>query len=114
MGRAAGRAMAGDTARYTHLPSFYSDLFELGYEAIGELDPRGESVADWKDRFREGVVYYLAAGRVRGVLLWNTWNKVEAARALIAQPGPFRAADLVGRLSSSVSATTAERVTANT
>jgi 3-phenylpropionate/trans-cinnamate dioxygenase ferredoxin reductase component len=114
MGRAAGRAMAGDTAPYTHLPSFYSDFFELGYEAIGELDPSGESVADWKDRFREGVVYYLAAGRVRGVLLWNTWNKVEAARALIAQPGPFRAADLVGRLSSSEPAPTAERVTANT
>ncbi|MFY9551853.1 MAG: FAD-dependent oxidoreductase [Thermoanaerobaculia bacterium] len=100
MGRAAGRSMAGDTAPYTHLPSFYSDLFDLGYEAIGELDPRGETVADWKKPFREGVVYYLTAGRVRGVLLWNTWNQVEAARALIAQPGPFRAADLLGRLPS--------------
>ena len=98
MGRAAGRAMAGDTAPYTHLPSFYSDLFDLGYEAVGELDPRGELVADWKEPFREGVVYYLAAGRVRGVLLWNTWNQVDAARRLIAEPGPFRAVDLAGRL----------------
>jgi NADPH-dependent 2,4-dienoyl-CoA reductase/sulfur reductase-like enzyme len=100
MGRAAGRAMAGDTAPYAHLPSFYSDLFDLGYEAVGELDPRGELVADWKEPFREGVVYYLAAGRVRGVLLWNTWDQVEAARKLIAEPGPFRAADLAGRLAS--------------
>ncbi len=100
MGRAAGRAMAGDTAPYTHLPFFYSDLFDLGYEAVGELDPRGEVVADWKVPFREGVVYYLAAGRVRGVLLWNTWGQVDLARALIAEPGPFRAADLVGRLAS--------------
>ena len=90
--------MAGDPSPYTHLPFFYSDLFDLGYEAVGELDPRGESVADWKDAFREGVIYYLSAGRVRGVLLWNTWGQVEAARALIAQPGPFRASDLVGRL----------------
>ena len=99
MGRATGRAMAGDTTPYTHLPFFYSDLFELGYEAVGELDPRGELVADWKEPFREGVVYYLREGRVRGVLLWNVWNQVDGARALIAQPGPFRAVDLKGRLS---------------
>ena len=90
--------MAGDATPYTHLPFFYSDLFDLGYEAVGDLDPRGETVADWKEPFREGVVYYLSGGRVRGVLLWNTWNQVGAARALIAEPGPFRAADLVGRL----------------
>ena len=100
MGRAAGRAMAGDTSPFEHLPFFYSDLFELGYEAVGELDPRGEVSADWKTPFREGVIYYLSGGRVRGVLLWNTWGQVDAARALIAEPGPFRAANLAGRLPS--------------
>jgi len=100
MGRAAGRAMAGDPAPYTHLPFFYSDLFELGYEAVGEMDPRGRVVADWKEPFREGVVYYLSGGRVRGALLWNTWGQVDAARALIAEPGPFEDKDLVGRIGS--------------
>jgi len=98
MGRAAGRAMAGDTTPYTHLPFFYSDLFDLGYEAVGLMDPKGEMVADWKEPFREGVVYYLTDGRVRGVLLWNTWDQVDAARKLIAQPGPFGESDLKGRL----------------
>ena len=98
MGGAAGRAMAGQGTPYTHLPFFYSDLFALGYEAVGELDPRLETVADWKEPFREGVVYYLKSGRVRGVLLWNTWGQVDAARALIAEPGPFRAESLRGRL----------------
>ena len=98
MGRAAGRSMAGDATPYTHLPFFYSDLFDLGYEAVGEMDPRGDVVADWKTPFREGVVYYLAKGRVRGVLLWNTWGQVDAARALIAERGPFAAKDLKGRL----------------
>lgn len=98
MGKAAGRSMAGDTSPYTHLPFFYSDLFELGYEAVGDMDPRGEVFADWKEPFREGVIYYLSGGRVRGVLLWNTWGQVDAARSLIAEPGPFRAADLKGRL----------------
>ena len=90
--------MAGEGTPYHHLPFFYSDLFELGYEAVGDLDARLETVADWKQPFREGVIYYLQGGRVRGVLLWNTWDQVEAARRLIADPGPFRAEDLRGRL----------------
>lgn len=98
MGRLAGRAMAGDAAPYRHLPFFYSDLFELGYEAVGELDARLDVVADWTEPCREGVVYYLRAGRVRGVLLWNVWDQVDAARQLIAEPGPFRPTDLMGRL----------------
>jgi NADPH-dependent 2,4-dienoyl-CoA reductase/sulfur reductase-like enzyme len=98
MGALAGRAMAGETVSYDHLPSFYSDLFELGFEAVGEVDSRLETVADWKDPYRTGVVYYLRDGRVRGVLLWNVWDQVDAARRLIAEPGPFKAADIKGRL----------------
>ncbi|MCI0695220.1 FAD-dependent oxidoreductase [candidate division KSB1 bacterium] len=98
MGRMAGQAMAGVPSAYHHLPFFYSDLFELGYEAVGELDSRMDIVSDWKEPYREGVVYYLQKGRVRGVLLWNVWGQVEAARHLIAEPGPFRPEDLKGRL----------------
>jgi hypothetical protein len=102
MGRHAGGNLAGRTEPYRHLPFFYSDLFELGYEAVGDLDARLETVADWKEPFREGVVYYLKEGRVRGVLLWNTWGQVDAARALIAQPGTVRPRDLKGRLPADV------------
>ena len=98
MGRIAGQNMAGQPVRYHHLPFFYSDLFELGYEAVGDVDAQLETVADWKTPFREGVVYYLKDGRVRGVLLWNTWSQVDHARALIAEPGPFKPGDLKGRL----------------
>ena len=98
MGRTAGLNMAGADLPYDHLPFFYSDLFDLGYEAVGEVDARLETVADWKEPFREGVVYYLESGRVRGVLLWNVWGQVDAARALIAEPGPFVADQLRGRL----------------
>ena len=99
MGRAAGRSMAGDDTPYDHLPFFYSDLFDLGYEAVGVLDSRLEIVSDWKDPYREGVTYYLDRGRVRGVLLWNVWGQVDAARRLIAEPGPHRAEYLRGRIS---------------
>jgi NADPH-dependent 2,4-dienoyl-CoA reductase/sulfur reductase-like enzyme len=98
MGELVGRAMAGADVSYDHLPSFYSDLFELGYEAVGEVDSRLETAADWKQPYREGVVYYLRDSRIRGVLLWNVWDQVDAARRLIAEPGPFKATDLAGRL----------------
>ena len=98
MGLQAGRNMAGASEPYLHLPFFYSDLFELGYEAVGELDPDSTVVADWKEPYQTGVLYYLKEGRVRGVLLWNVWKKIEAARQLIGDPGPFTAENLIGRL----------------
>ena len=98
MGRQAGLLMAGGTEPYQHLPFFYSDLFDLGYEAVGAIDARLDVVADWKEPYREGVLYYLRDGRVRGVLLWNVWGQVDAARQLIAEPGSFDAARLQGRL----------------
>jgi NADPH-dependent 2,4-dienoyl-CoA reductase/sulfur reductase-like enzyme len=94
MGRAAGRNMAGASAPYRHLPFFYSDLFDLGYEAVGELDPRLQVVADWKDPFHEGVLYYQRQGRTRGVLLWNIFGKVDIARELIGQDRPVPAKEL--------------------
>jgi 3-phenylpropionate/trans-cinnamate dioxygenase ferredoxin reductase subunit len=98
MGKMAGRNMAGQRERYDHLPFFYSDLFDLGYEAVGELDSRLETVVDWKTENREGVIYYLREGRVRGVLLWNTWGQVDAARGLIATRRTYTAGDLKGIL----------------
>jgi hypothetical protein len=66
---------------------------------VGELRSKLQTVADWQEPFRKGVVYYLGEGRVRGVLLWNVWDFVSEARALLNAAGPFRAADLIGRLS---------------
>ncbi len=98
MGRHAGRVMAGSEEPYHHLPFFYSDLFELGYEAVGELNSEMHIYADWKEKFKEGVIYYLGNQKVRGVLLWNVWGQVEEARKLIAEKGPFIPDDLKGKL----------------
>ncbi len=97
MGLAAGRNMAGLNEPYHHLPFFYSDLFDLGYEAVGELNPHLETVTHWEEPYRQGVIYYLSHGEVRGVLLWNTWGKVDVARRLIAEPGLVSVADLQGQ-----------------
>ncbi len=65
------------------MPYFFSDLFEFGYEAVGEVDSRLETFADWKEENRKGIIYYLREGTVRGVMACNTWEKMEAARELI-------------------------------
>jgi 3-phenylpropionate/trans-cinnamate dioxygenase ferredoxin reductase subunit len=98
MGRQAGRNMAGADEPYHHLPFFYSDLFDLGYEAVGDLDPDLETFGDWQEPFKKGVVYYLNEGRVRGVLLWNVWDSIPKARALLAEPRAFSTAQLRGRI----------------
>ena len=98
MGKAAGRNMAGADEPYTYLPLFYSDLFDLGYEAVGLLDARCELVTDWQSEFEKGVLYYLEDNRVRGVLLWNVWDKVDQARDVIAMPAPVMKEQLIGRI----------------
>jgi NADPH-dependent 2,4-dienoyl-CoA reductase/sulfur reductase-like enzyme len=101
MGKLAGRNMALDEPEeYDYLPYFYSDMFELGYEAVGELSSKLEIVADWIEQpYKKGVVYYLRDGSVRGVLLWNVWDRLDAARELIGATGPFSERDLIGRIS---------------
>lgn len=98
MGRAAGLNMAGAGQPYRYLPMFYSDLFALGYEAVGQCDSRMDIVADWEEEFRHGVVYYRRDGRVRGVLLMDVWDKVDEARALIEAGEVVEAGDLRGRI----------------
>lgn len=78
-----------------HLPFLYSDLFDVGYEAVGELDPRQETLAEWEEPNRKGVVYYLDAERhPRGVLLWNIFGRVDDARELINAHQPIEARTL--------------------
>jgi hypothetical protein len=82
--------MAGADTPYDHLPFFYSDLFDLGYEAVGEVDPRLATVERWDEPNRKGVVAFVDdERRPRGFLLWNTWDKVDPARGLIRAGKPI-------------------------
>ena len=94
MGKLAGRNMAGVGEEYSYLPYFYSDLFKNGYEAIGETMATHRMEMEWVDPGKTGVVFYLNENQVRGVLLWNIFGKVDAARELIMSPSPCRNGDL--------------------
>jgi 3-phenylpropionate/trans-cinnamate dioxygenase ferredoxin reductase subunit len=104
MGKFAGWNMAGRSEPYNYLPSFYSDLFDLGYDAVGIVDSTLETFADWERPNEKGVIYYLQDRRVRGVVLWKMGGLVDDARKLIAEAGPFRLEDLKGRLAKGASA----------
>jgi 3-phenylpropionate/trans-cinnamate dioxygenase ferredoxin reductase component len=83
-GKVVGENMAGAQAPYEHLPFFYSDLFDLGYEAVGDVDSRLDRVEEWVEPNRKGVVGYVDGdGKARGFLLWDVWDKVDSARGLI-------------------------------
>jgi 3-phenylpropionate/trans-cinnamate dioxygenase ferredoxin reductase component len=88
-GRNVGANMAGADVRYDHLPFFYSDLFDLGYEAVGEVDSHHGTVESWATPNRKGVVAYVdSSRRPRGFLFWDVWGKVDAGRELIAAQDP--------------------------
>jgi NADPH-dependent 2,4-dienoyl-CoA reductase/sulfur reductase-like enzyme len=93
-GRVVGGNMADADEPYDHLPFFYSDLFDLGYEAVGDVDARLATTAEWTEPNRKGVVCYLEDGRPRGFLLWDVWDRVDAARDLIRAGAPVSAAGL--------------------
>jgi 3-phenylpropionate/trans-cinnamate dioxygenase ferredoxin reductase subunit len=84
MGLQAGRNMAGKPEPYHHLPFFYSDLFDLGYEAAGILDSRLEVCSNCKDSKSRGDICYMENRRICGILMWNVFGKVETARKLIS------------------------------
>jgi NADPH-dependent 2,4-dienoyl-CoA reductase/sulfur reductase-like enzyme len=95
-GKTVGANMAGAGQPYEHLPSFYSDLFDLGYEAVGDVDARLATVEHWDEPNRKGVVAYVDdERRPRGFLLWNTWDKVDAARDAIRAAAPVEEGALV-------------------
>lgn len=87
-GKHAGKNMAGVHDQYSYMPYFFSDLFDFGYEAVGEIDSRLNTRADWQEKNVKGIVYYLKEDRIRGVLLCNVWGKVEAARTAIKNNEP--------------------------
>jgi NADPH-dependent 2,4-dienoyl-CoA reductase/sulfur reductase-like enzyme len=89
-GKAVGANMAGANEPYEHMPLFYSDMFDLGYEAVGEVDSRLTALEAWEEPNTKGVVTFVdEERRPRGVLLWNVWDKVDDARELIRTGSPL-------------------------
>lgn len=97
MGTTVGRIMAGSDETYDHTPYFYSNVFDIAWKAVGTLDSSLEIVEDVEGN--AGAYYYLDDGKVKGVLLLNLdADKLDDARAVLAERSPQSAETLVGRI----------------
>jgi 3-phenylpropionate/trans-cinnamate dioxygenase ferredoxin reductase subunit len=97
-GKWAGQNMAGAHEPFAYMPYFYSDLFDFGYEAVGDVDTRLVTFADWRKENDTGVIYYLLEDKVRGVMLCNVWGKLDAAREMIRQGNRIETKALIGAI----------------
>lgn len=99
---------------FTHQSMFWSDLgAKVGYEAIGVVDSTLKTVSvfavrndndetatiqpsvqaasnvtnadDKKEDFSKGVVFYLRDDKIVGIVLWNVFNRINTARAVIGE-----------------------------
>ena len=79
MGREAGRAMAGATVATATCRSS-TRISSTSDTRRWDSDPHLEIVTDWKEPFRK-VSSTTSNGRVRGVLAWGVFGKMDEARA---------------------------------
>ncbi|MBU2824242.1 FAD-dependent oxidoreductase, partial [Acidithiobacillus ferrooxidans] len=97
-GRAAGSSMAGKEVHFQHQSMFYSDIYEFGFEAVGECRSDMDCYTDISPGGDKAVVYYLRDDQIHGILLWNVWDQVKTARSLIAQKAVVHLQELRGRI----------------
>lgn len=98
MGQSVGANMAGRREPYDYSPYFYPNVFELRYQALGELDSRLDTVEDWTTPQQQDVVYYLADGRLKGILLVNLEDRLDDARTVLRDDSTQRPESLLGRI----------------
>ena len=70
-GLRVGYNMAGQAKPYTTLPYFYSDLFDLSFEAWGDLAAWDQVVQRGATESGSFALFYFAQGRMVGVLMAN-------------------------------------------
>ncbi|OQS07080.1 apoptosis-inducing factor 1 [Thraustotheca clavata] len=91
-GLLAGQNMVNATKKiYRHQPMFRSHMPGIGVtcEGIGDIDSRLQTVGIWLEppkklsnagSYQRGIVYYLRANKIVGILLWNAPDLLENAR----------------------------------
>lgn len=92
-GTTVGKVMAGLDQLYEHTPYFYSNMFDIAWEAIGTLDPELELLIDEVDGGK--VVYYLQEDQPVGILTWNIKADHDDIRQVLKNP-PKHASELKG------------------
>jgi len=94
----AGWNMTGVGYEYDYMPYFWSDLFDFGYEAVGEVDARNQIFTDWEIENQKGVIYYHRDWKIRGIMTCNIYGKMDDARTMIRSGKEMLPEDLKGAI----------------
>jgi len=92
-GKQAAKNMAGAEEEYTYTPMFYSDVFDISFEAIGTLDGSLDTVIDPVGNGK--LAYYIKDNKPVGLLIWNTSVSLKEAKNVLSNP-PENPEDLKG------------------
>jgi 3-phenylpropionate/trans-cinnamate dioxygenase ferredoxin reductase subunit len=88
-GTAAGINAAGGTERYTRLPYFFSDQYDLGMEYVGHRDPGDALVVRGSLEDRRFIAFWHRGGIVTAAMNVNVWDVVDHVKAIIAAGRPL-------------------------
>jgi 3-phenylpropionate/trans-cinnamate dioxygenase ferredoxin reductase subunit len=83
-GLTAGANAAGGNERYTRLPYFFSDQYDLGMEYVGYSDPSDAVVVRGSLADREFIAFWHRDGVVTAAMNVNVWDVVEDLKAIVA------------------------------
>lgn len=87
-GPAAARSMLGRDVSYDLIPYFYSDQYELGMEASGDITGYDEVVYRGSVDDLEFIAFWLSGGRVVAGMNVNVWDVTDDVQALIRTGQP--------------------------
>ena len=88
-GTTAGINAAGGTERYTRLPYFFSDQYDLGMEYVGHSDPGDAVVVRGSLDDRQFIAFWHSRGIVTAAMNVNVLDVVEELKAIIAGGRPL-------------------------
>lgn len=90
-GKAAGRNMAGAHEEYTTLPYFFSDVFDVAMEYLGNVKEWDELIVRGDPTQKPFSVLYVKDDHIGAAIFINRNEEVEPVRKLIEQQTSVRA-----------------------
>ena len=82
-GKLVGRNMAGEQEVYDHVPYFYSDVFNLGFNVVGRVAGADDVRVLGELNAERSIVLCGQGGSLAGVVLINATDQLEPCRELI-------------------------------
>lgn len=86
----AGQGMAGELQSIEgFLPMFYTELFGVSIEGVGEVSKEMISDIRWDGQTDQGTAYFLRDSKIQGALSWNKLGEIDKLRELIQRNSPL-------------------------